>query len=132
MMLRRMIENPRSIYYILAVYILAFLVFSLFYHIVLPIAEGSSSLQYNGNLTPGLKVDNYFDCLYFSITTQTKVGYGDIVPLTTGGKITTSLQVIFGYFYLAFIIALIVARGVLKSEKFESFLMKYSERMDVH
>lgn len=38
----------------------------------------------------------WVDCLYFSVVTLTTVGYGDIAPTTTGGKIFTIFYIILG------------------------------------
>ncbi|MCM1339776.1 MAG: potassium channel family protein, partial [Muribaculaceae bacterium] len=35
-------------------------------------------------------------CFYFSVITFTSLGYGDIVPITTAGKIISSLTAILG------------------------------------
>jgi hypothetical protein len=49
----------------------------------------------------GLKSDkkelNWFDCLYFSLVTQTTVGYGDIVPNHTITKIINMFQLLSVY-----------------------------------
>ncbi len=39
---------------------------------------------------------NFFDALYFSIVTMTTVGFGDITPLSEGGRILTLLMIITG------------------------------------
>jgi voltage-gated potassium channel Kch len=39
---------------------------------------------------------NWIDCLYFSVVTLTTVGYGDIAPTTSGGKIFTIFYIIIG------------------------------------
>lgn len=39
---------------------------------------------------------DWVDCLYFSVVTLTTVGYGDIAPTTTGGKIFTIFYIILG------------------------------------
>ena len=38
----------------------------------------------------------WVDCLYFSVVTLTTVGYGDIAPTTSGGKIFTIFYIILG------------------------------------
>jgi voltage-gated potassium channel Kch len=40
------------------------------------------------------KVLSLFDSLYFSITTQTTVGYGDITPNTIIARLTTMIHMI--------------------------------------
>lgn len=52
----------------------------------------------------------FVDCLYFSATTQTAVGCGDIVPATVLGRVCTMIQAAFRYFCLAFMVSLLVAR----------------------
>ena len=39
---------------------------------------------------------DWVDCLYFSVVTLTTVGYGDIAPTTTQGKIFTIFYIIIG------------------------------------
>jgi voltage-gated potassium channel len=46
------------------------------------------------NLNP--KVTDFFDCIYWSITTSTTVGYGDTSPTTTMGKIVSMFSMISG------------------------------------
>ena len=39
---------------------------------------------------------SFLDALYFTVVTITTVGYGDITPVTTGGKIFAMIVIIFG------------------------------------
>lgn len=117
------LDNPRSIYYIIFCYIAAAVVFSACYLLVLPLFEGTASLKFSTSDQTPSHVVHYFDCLYFSLTSQTTVGYGDIIPATTGGKIIAILQVVFGYFYLAFTIAFFTGKAILKSDKLKLFLL---------
>lgn len=46
----------------------------------------NSYLFYEAELGINPKINSFFDCLYWSVTTTTTVGYGDISPITTIGK----------------------------------------------
>lgn len=48
-----------------------------------------------------------WDALYFSMSTWTTLGYGDLYPLPAG-RFIAATEAIFGYFYLALLIALIM------------------------
>ena len=42
------------------------------------------------------KLNNFLDAFYFSIFTMTTVGYGDVMPISDAGKLTTVLMVLTG------------------------------------
>ena len=44
----------------------------------------------------GARINNEGDGLWFAITTVTGVGYGDMVPVTTGGRMVAVLLEVFG------------------------------------
>jgi hypothetical protein len=50
------------------------------------------------------------DLLFFSLVTQSTVGYGDVVPLGGFGRAVASLQIVSGLIYLAVVPALVLAR----------------------
>ncbi|MBC7503615.1 two pore domain potassium channel family protein [Candidatus Gracilibacteria bacterium] len=39
--------------------------------------------------------ESYFDAFYFTVITTATIGFGDLVPITTAGKIVTMLYAIF-------------------------------------
>lgn len=39
---------------------------------------------------------NFFDALYFSVVTMTTVGFGDVIPLSEGGRIVTVIMIFSG------------------------------------
>ena len=50
-------------------------------------------LRYEEGAFYGLTSDSsYFDCLYFSMTTQSSVGYGDMGPVNSKAKFAVMLQ----------------------------------------
>ena len=46
--------------------------------------------------------------LYFSFTTLTTLGYGDITPLTNPARMMTSIQAMTGQFYIAILVARLI------------------------
>ena len=58
----------------------------------------------------------YIDCVYFTVTTMTGVGFGDIVPYTGAGKILTILMMLVGTaLYVSF--TGVVAATVIEIER---------------
>ena len=123
----RLINNPRIVIYVILFYLIISFVFSFFYFSILPLIEGISSLSYNKPGHPISFVQNYFDCFYFSITCQTTVGFGDIIPYSFWGRVITSVQAVFGYFYLAFAISIFSSTAILKSNRFNTVLVQYMD-----
>lgn len=115
-------DNPRSPYYAVLFFILVSLFFSLVYFAVLPCLEGLPALSPNGKEISSVKFVSFLDCLYFSVTTQTTLGYGDIIPTSVSGKICSIIQAAFGYIYLAFLISVFTSRAVLRSTRLQTYL----------
>lgn len=42
------------------------------------------------------RVDSFFDAVYFTVSTMTTVGFGDVVPTTTAGRVVSMLMMIMG------------------------------------
>jgi len=58
-----------------------------------------------------------FDYLYFSFTTLTTLGYGDITPLTDRAYALTIVEAVIGQFYLAVLIASLVGRFISQERR---------------
>lgn len=56
----------------------------------------NSWLFFEAELNINPKVDSFFDCIYWSVTTSTTVGYGDIFPTTVMGKLVGMFAMISG------------------------------------
>ena len=56
----------------------------------------SVGIYYFEHLVQPEKFKSVFHCLWWSIVTLTTVGYGDVYPITTGGKIFTSFVAMIG------------------------------------
>lgn len=65
----------------------------------------------------GGEIVTFFDGLYWSLITLTTVGYGDITPQTTEGRVITMILVICGVAVMAFITSIIVASFNEKMEE---------------
>jgi voltage-gated potassium channel len=64
----------------------------------------------------GKRIDSFFDALWWSAATITTVGYGDIYPITTIGRIIAVFTMLVGISTLAVVTARI-AEFLLSDEK---------------
>ena len=56
----------------------------------------SVGIYYFENEAQPDKFSSIFDCMWWAIVTLTTIGYGDLYPITVGGKIFTSIIVLIG------------------------------------
>lgn len=63
--------------------------------IVVSILSADLFLLFESHL-PGSKFTEFNDALWFSVVTVATVGYGDVVPISTPGRILATLLIIFG------------------------------------
>jgi len=56
----------------------------------------ATGLIYTAEHTTNPNINNYFDALYFGLTTLTTVGFGDVSPVTTQGRIIVCGSILFG------------------------------------
>jgi hypothetical protein len=59
----------------------------------------------------------FSDFIYFSIVTLSTLGYGDILPVSPQARALVSLEVVLGQFYLAVVVARLVALSMYAREK---------------
>ena len=57
------------------------------------------------------------EAFYFSFTTLTTLGYGDIIPLSPLVKMLTNLEAIIGQLYPSILIAILVSDYLAQREK---------------
>jgi voltage-gated potassium channel len=69
----------------------------------------SVGIYYFENPAQPNEFSSIFDCLWWSVATLTTVGYGDIYPITPGGKIFTFIILMIGLGIIAIPTALIAS-----------------------
>ena len=69
---------------------------------VFTLVSVAAGLIYAAEYTFNPHITNYFDALYFTICTLTTVGYGDIAPCTSGGRLAVCCSILAGIFILPF------------------------------
>jgi len=67
----------------------------------------------------GGQIDDLYDAFYWAIVTISTVGYGDITPTTSGGRVVASTLIISGLGILAFFTSIIVAAFNEKMSEFQ-------------
>jgi len=94
---RSLILSRHKIAVFLATVVIVVLIASAIMHVV----EGNAGNQ---------PFDSMPSAMYWAIITMTTVGYGDITPITTAGKLVTAILVLLGYSLI------IVPTGILSAE----------------
>jgi len=117
----RFANNPMSSCYAIVFFLVVSIFFSLLYFMFVPFIEGNSPLGHNSNQFPRTEVVSFLDCLYFIVTTQKTVGYGDIIPIFVLGKACSIIQGVFGYLYLAFLISILTSKAIMESRKIQVY-----------
>lgn len=90
-----------TIYGGICVYLLIGFVWALFYGILI-------SLEPQAFSRVNFEAEFYNKLIYFSFTTLTTLGYGDIIPVTHVAKMLTNMEAIVGQLYPSILIAILV------------------------
>ncbi len=91
-----------TIYGAVSVYLLIGFGFALYYVLLEILHPGSFYIDDAHNLN---NLIDWFDVVYFSFTTLTTLGYGDMTPVTAMARIVSIIEAILGVMYLAILIA---------------------------
>ncbi|MBI4641039.1 MAG: two pore domain potassium channel family protein [Candidatus Tectomicrobia bacterium] len=119
-----LLSKPVWIYTLVAVYFFFIVAFAFIYHQALPAVVGSPSLKFNTPAASYGYVSDFLLHLYFSVITQTTVGFGDILPANKAAKFFTAFQALVGYFYLA------IFTAILAGHMMHRFRKNLMERLD--
>jgi voltage-gated potassium channel len=93
----RVLSEKRFELYTLAIF-LAFVVMT-----------SASAIYFFEAQSEGGEIDNFFDGIYWALVTISTVGYGDITPQTTEGRVITLALIICGIGVISFTTSVIVA-----------------------
>ena len=86
----------------IAVYLLTAVAWAQSYDVIERLLPGSFDIGAGAEM-------GWSEALYFSLTTLTTLGYGDITPTSAGVGIWATLEAVFGQLYIAVLIARIIA-----------------------
>lgn len=99
------IQDDR-IYGGISVYLLIGIFFSIIHHRINELSPGA--YQTNVTTLPAVQQFTWDDFLYFSFTSLTTMGYGDIIPVSARARSTSLIEAVIGVLYPAILIARLV------------------------
>ena len=73
------------------------------------VSIGSTAFYLFEKPAHNLQVQQLFDALYFTVVTVTSVGYGDITPQTTGGRLVAMTLILSGLGVFSFLTSIMVS-----------------------
>jgi hypothetical protein len=110
--LRSQQVNDEVLYGSVSIYLLIGGAWGTIYSLLEAIQPGSFFID------PAYNIDgivDVFDLLYYSFTTLTTLGYGDIIPVSTHARYLAVVEAIMGVMYLAIIISRLVGMFIARS-----------------
>ena len=102
--------TPNTLYGAVNVYLLLGLLWASIYGLINHLAPGSI---FQGSGVTGEMTSS--DIIYFSYTTLTSLGYGDISTVTPSGRIMSVLEAVIGQLFIAFMVARLIGIYTKKS-----------------
>lgn len=106
--------NTEEIYGATSVYILLGLTWATLYEIIHLLYPGSFDISPIQNLD---NLINWSDFLYYSFTTLTTLGYGEIVPVTSQARSLAILESITGVIFIAVMVARVIGMSIVQQMK---------------
>lgn len=103
--------NLNNIVGAICIYLLLGIIWSTFYTMVNVSVPGSFSESISGSV-----IEQSYTFIYFSLVTLTSLGYGDISPVADTARVLAALEAMFGQFYIAILVAGLVASYMQSSE----------------
>ncbi len=117
--LHRIIDNQtvssNTIFASLCIYLLMGLAWAFIYSIVELVSPGSFQMneKYFPSSSEGRHIfSKLYYFMYFSFTTITTLGYGDIIPASAWGRMCASLEAMFGQLYLVVLVSRLVGMHI--------------------
>lgn len=104
--------NANTIYGAIVVYLLIGMSFSLLYSLIDGLVPGSFCFNSCESLNQQL---NVFDFMYYSFTTLTTTGYGDIAAVSLYARAASNIEEVIGVMYVAIIISRFVSIYIVQS-----------------
>lgn len=104
--------DANSIIGAVCIYLMLGVIWALLYALVNMIIPGSFGGQISGNVFQQLQ-----DFIYYSFVTLTTLGYGEIIPIMATARSLASLEAIFGQFYIATLVAGLVAAYITRRQQ---------------
>jgi hypothetical protein len=104
----------------ISVYLLLGFTWGLFYIVIFQLQPNAFSFGGSANLASGgpAELQPLFPIfIYFSLTTLSTIGFGDIVPLTLQARYSAVAEGIMGQFYLAILVARLVSLQMSQPRK---------------
>jgi voltage-gated potassium channel len=99
----------------ISIYLLIGLTWGLLYAVIFELHPGA--FQYAASPIPTAKEHDIFTILiYFSLTTLSTIGFGDITPVTMQARYAAVAEGITGQFYLAILVARLVGMQMSRSQ----------------
>ncbi len=109
--------NREVIYASIALYLMSGICLTLIYYAILilePNAFGGKIILDSNDPHSASKV--FQELIYFSLVTQTSLGYGDLSPTLDSARIIASFQAILGQLYIAVVVARLVGIAISNQE----------------